>query len=225
MGGRFEREGSYFFRLGLKICLEQFTNLGATQTPQGHKHSNTYNVPGSNIHSLEGAGGAPLTLYPASAAVLRSHCGRSKGPWTYCTICLWPCTTWIYFPLSWREEATGKTFKVERPNWGTRGQTQGEEGKLGEGTGLTSNQFQDKDVPLGGSEMGDTSSSNEEHPSQQSRSGDTLKKNNIAFQGQWWEWELPEGQKPCLMHLYNFFLEEKDGGWGWGGEESTMNNP
>lgn len=61
---------------------------------------------------------------------------------------------------------------MERPDWGTRGQTQGEEGKLGEGTGLTSNQFPDKDVPLGGSEMGNTSSSNKENPSQQSRLGD-----------------------------------------------------
>ena len=60
---------------------------------------------------------------------------------------------------------------MERPNWGTRGQTQGEEAKLGEGTGLTSSQFQDKDVPLGGSEIGDTSSSDKENPSQQSRSG------------------------------------------------------
>ena len=77
-----------------------------------------------------------------------------------------------------------KHLKWRGPIGELEARLRGEEGKLGEGTGLTSNQFQDKDVPLGGSEMGDASSSNEEHPSQQSRSGDTLKKNNIASQGQ-----------------------------------------
>lgn len=36
---------------------------------------------------------------------------------------------------------------------------------MGEGTGLTSNQFQDKNVPLGGRKVEDISSSNEENPS------------------------------------------------------------
>lgn len=161
--------------------------------------------------SLEGVGGF-FTLDLASAAALRSHCGRSKGPWTYCTTCLWPCTGSICFLHSWREEATGKTFKVEWPNWGTRGHTRGKKGKLGEETGLTSNQFQDKNVPLGGREVEDISSSNEENPSQQSRTGDILKRNNIDFQGQWWERELPQELKWCLIHLFNYFLEEKDGG-------------
>lgn len=78
--------------------------------------------------------------------------------------------------------------------------------------GETSNQIQDKEALLRGGEMMDTSSPREEVPLQQSRAGDSLRRNNVDFRGQWPERELPEGQKPRLMHLYNSFPEKKDGG-------------
>lgn len=70
-------------------------------------------------------------------------------------------TSCIYFLLSGKEEATRKTFKAKRSNWGTRRQTQEQKGKREDRRKWveTSHQIQDKDVPIGGGRMRDITTS------------------------------------------------------------------